>query len=417
MAEYTDFYNQKYIDICRRPQKYPIFKIEILDYNEYVIQDVTEDISLDTEGSISVKYQQGVRRTCEFSIININQKYLPSENSMFWYHRKFKLYTGLLDEANGDVYWFSQGVFFTQSISCEKKITHITGIDKFAAFTSDLGSSLLDVDYKISVIDDDTYGENLSDEELKKLQEQAPKISDIIRNILTIDKGNGFPVDPIEPIIDSKIEDERIPYDLTVNAGGFLGDIMIELAMMLGADIFYDVDGHLNLIKGTTDYLYVGQGVQWSFSEDKSDYISYTASYDIASAINKIMVYGEGYDGIYNYAIVSNDNPQSPVRISLVGVRQGESIETAMAYSISKCEDYAKYYLKMKSIIQLSATIECTYLPHLDVNKIIDIYDEFYSKSIQKHIIQGITIPFSKSSMKISATNVAVLPYYSTGVT
>lgn len=400
--EYVNVYDQKYVDICRRPQKYPVFKIEILDYNEYVIADVTDDIRIDEDGSIQIQYQQGVRRTCEFTITNIDKKYLPTENSMFWYHRKFKLYTGLKDQSNGDIYWFSQGVFFTKSISCEKKNTHISGIDKFAVFTSDLGSSLLDVDYKISVPEN---GEN------------APKISQVIKDILSIDKGNGFPVDPIQPIIDNSIADEEIPYDLTVSAGGFLGDIMIELAMMLGADIYYDTDGRLNVTKGTTDYLYTHQGSEWIFSEDKSDYISYTASYDITKAINKIMVYGEGYEGIYNYAIVTNDNPQSPVRISLVGVRQGESIETAMAYSTQKCIDYGKYYLKMKSIIQLSADIECTYLPHLDVNKMIDIYDEYYSKDVQRHIVQSITMPFMTQTMKISATNVALLPYYSEGVT
>ena len=36
----------------------------------------------------------------------------------------------------------------------------------------------------------------------------------------------------------------------------------------------------------------------------------------------------------------------------------------------------------MKSIVQLSADIEFTFLPHLDVNKVIDIYDEFYIKSV-----------------------------------
>ena len=400
--EYVNVYDQKYVDVCRRPQKYPVFKIEILDYNEYVIADVTNDIRIDEDGSIQIQYQQGVRRTCEFTITNIDKKYLPTENSMFWYHRKFKLYTGLKDQATGDIYWFSQGIFFTKSISCEKKCTHISGIDKFAAFTSDLGSSLLDVDYKISVPES---GEN------------APKISQVIKDILSIDKGNGFPVDPIQPIIDDSIANEEIPYDLTVNAGGFLGDIMIELAMMLGADIYYDTDGRLNVTKGTTDYLYTYQGSEWIFSEDKSDYISYTASYDITKAINKIMVYGEGHEGIYNYAIITNDNPQSPVRISLVGVRQGESIETAMAYSTQKCIDYGKYYLKMKSIIQLSADIECTYLPHLDVNKMIDIYDEYYSKDVQRHIVQSVTMPFMTQTMKISATNVAMLPYYSEGVT
>lgn len=400
--EYVNVYNQKYVDVCRRPQKYPVFKIEILDYNEYVIADVTDDIRIDEDGNIQIQYQQGVRRTCEFTIVNIDKKYLPSENSMFWYNRKFKLYTGLKDQSNGDVYWFSQGVYFTKSISCQKKSTHITGIDKFAAFTSDLGSSILDVDYKISVPED---GSN------------APKISDVISNILSIDKGNGFPIDPIAPIIDDSIKNEVIPYDLTVSAGGFLGDMLIEMAMMLGADIFYDNDGRLNVIKGTTDYLYSTQGVEWVFNEDRSDYISYSAAYDITKAINKIMVYGEGYEGIYNYAVVTNDNPQSPVRVSLVGVRQGESIETAMAYSTQKCIDYGKYYLKMKSIIQLSADIECVFLPHLDVNKSIDIHDDYYSKNVQRHIIQNITMPFTSQTMKISATNVALLPYYSEGVT
>lgn len=399
--EYTNVYNQKYIDICRRPIKYPVFKIEILDYNEYVIADVSQDIRLDEDGSIQIQYQQGVRRTCEFTISNINKKYLPTENSMFWYHRKFKLYTGLKDQSTGDIYWFSQGVFFTKSISCSKMTTHITGVDKFAMFTNDLGASLLDVDYKVSV-PEGTSG---------------IKISNVIKDILTIDKGNGYPVDPITPLIDVALQDEVLPYDLTIKAGGFLGDMLIDLAMMLGADIFYDTEGRLNVIKGTTDFFYSTQASQWVFSTDKSDYISYQSSYDITKAINRIMVYGEGYEGVYNYSIVTNDNPQSPVRISLVGIRQGESIETAMAYSTQKCTDYGKYYLKMKSIIQLSADIECTYLPHLDVNKMIDIYDEYYSKDVQRHIVQNITMPFITQTMKISATNVALLPYYAEGVT
>ena len=78
--EYVNVYDQKYVDVCRRPQKYPVFKIEILDYNEYVIADVTNDIRIDEDGSIQIQYQQGVRRTCEFTITNIDRKYLPTEN-------------------------------------------------------------------------------------------------------------------------------------------------------------------------------------------------------------------------------------------------------------------------------------------------------------------------------------------------
>lgn len=389
--DFFDNFDQKYIDLCRNPNKYPKFKIEVLDINENTIKDVSESVILDNSGSISISYQQGVRRSCSFSLININKEFLPTENSMFWYHRKFKLYLGLQDQKDGNIYWFSQGVYYTKDVSCEKNKVTINGIDKFGCLTSDLGASTLNAEYKILM------GES---------------IFQVIRDICKIDIGNDNYLDPKEPILSPTLKDVTLPYDLSVAAGGFLGDILIDLAMVLGADIFYNNDGHLCVTEGTTNFLYSTQGSQWSFSHDFSDYLSYTSNFDLSTAINKIRVWGEDKDGVFHYHTATNNNPKSPTRISLIGYRDGGDYETAMGYSDIRCQYFAEYYIKMKSIIQMSATINCTFLPHLDVNNLIDIYDDFFSKSMERHIIQSIDVPFQGTTMTITATNIAVLPYY-----
>ena len=66
------------------------------------------------------------------------------------------------------------------------------------------------------------------------------KIYDIIRSILLMDKWNGEVIDYIDPLLDPLYKDEVLPYDINKSAGSYLGDILIELANILGANIYYD---------------------------------------------------------------------------------------------------------------------------------------------------------------------------------
>lgn len=126
MAEFYNVYNQNYLNICKQSSKLVKIKLELLDWNEQTIGDITTNI-INTSGNININYQQGTRRTCSFSIVDKKVIYLPSENSPFWYKRKFKIYVGIAYDK--DIYYWSQGVFLIQSVSVNGYVLNIEGVD------------------------------------------------------------------------------------------------------------------------------------------------------------------------------------------------------------------------------------------------------------------------------------------------
>ena len=67
-TNFVDVYNTDYISLVKASVIKPKFKIELLDLYENTIGEITKDISADNSGSISINYQQGVRRSCSFTL-------------------------------------------------------------------------------------------------------------------------------------------------------------------------------------------------------------------------------------------------------------------------------------------------------------------------------------------------------------
>lgn len=390
MADFYDVYNQDYIEVAKRTERYPRFKIEFLDYSETVIGELINDISASEAGNIVNTYNQGVRRKCSFTVIDTTGKYLINENSPFWYHRKFKLYDGLYDIDKGNTYWFSQGVFFTIGVSVDKNKLSISGCDKFGLFTSDGGNSTLEGEYQI---DKDT------------------NINNAIIDTLLLDNGNGKPIDCVTPIIDIRLRNIKVPYDISVSGGGYIGDILIELATCLGADIYYDANGHLRVDKGTSDYFYSTKAPQWEFGSNDNIYIGSTVDYDFQSVINRITVCGDNTEGeVFSYT-AENHNPSSPTRIEIIGYRNGDTITTPAGFSNQSCKDYAEYYLEQKTMLATSISITTPLIPHFDVDKIITLTDRHYRYEKQRFIVTEVEVSLGVDVMNIKACNVASLPY------
>lgn len=394
--QYTDVFNAKYIEVAKRQTVYPKFKVQMLDVFENVSYEVTGDISKDTSGSISINYQQGVRRSVSLSFIDKDGQYFDSFlNQGSWALQKFKLLIGLLDVFTGDIYWFSQGIFYITAFSANRslssKIVTISGVDKFGIFGQQTGYNQLEATYLIP---------------------EGTKIYSAIKDILTIDAGNGFSIDPKEPILDPYFIDETTPYDITKSPGSYMSDILVELAYILGASIFYDVNGRLNIVRGTTDFSYSGQPSMWEFSDVMPEYMNPNLSIDVVNFINAVRVVGSNVnDKIYEYT-AENNNPSSPTRVELIG-RKIHYIETAMAYDEERAKEYAEYKLNELSVLQSSISFESTILPHLDVDEVVDVNDKYYKYVKKRFIIQSLSIPISTSDiMQISACDVATLPYW-----
>jgi len=396
--EYTDIINNRYLELVQRPVVFPKFKIEILDKTEkIVLKEITQDISNENSGSITMNYQQGVRMSCTLKILNEDGKYSQLEaGENFWIGSKFKLYIGIYDNDTGDTYWFSEGVYYvsnpvnTHSFS-EKYIT-INGVDKFGFLGSELNYNQLTGTYHADA---------------------GNKIYDIIKSILALDIGNGDFVDYVQPILDPLYAEEVLPYSVEKAPGAYLGDILIELANILGANIYYDKRGHLTVESGTEDISYSTEAPLWDFTDVLPEYSDSSVSYNYTDAVNVVTVVGNNVnDKIYSYT-AENNNPSSPTRIGLIGRKEKAPVETAMAYSQERAKDYAEYLLNKLSIVQTLINFNSSLIPHLDVDCVCNITDKYYNYSQQRFIIQSLTIPLNTTeNMSISASNVASLPYY-----
>lgn len=394
-----NLYNEDYIKIATKNNIHPKFKIQMLDEYENVIDEITGDISRDNSGSISNNYQQGVRRSVSLTFIDTEGKFLPDSNSnLIWANKKFKLFSGLLDTDTNEIFWFSEGVYYFSNVSSSRngadKLTTVNGVDKFGKFGSELGYNQLESTYLIPA---------------------GTKIYDAIKGILNIDIGNGYPIDPIEPVLDPLYIDEVCPYDISKSPSSYLSEMLIELADIIGCDIYYDADGRLHVDSGTIDSSYSNKPSIWDFSDVLPEYMNPSITTNFAEFINTVKVVGNNTnDKTYEYTAVNN-NPESPTRVDLIGTKS-TYIESASVYNTDRAKDYAEYKLNMFSILQLAVTFSCTFLPHLDVNKVITITDSYYKYEKQRFVIQSITLPLSYDGvMSISACNVASLPYYEGG--
>lgn len=347
----------------------PRIKIEFLYPDETVKEEITEDISTNG-GNLSINFQNGVRRSCNVSLINISKKYIPSPNTI-WIRNKFKLWLGL--EINGEDYFIPQGVFVVRnpeiSSNYSEKLMNLTGIDKFALLDGSLGGEL-DSIYQIPV---------------------GTNIYSVIKDILILAG------DTIPPLLDSKYKDEVSPYTLRKETGGTLGDILIELAGMLSANIYYNENGQFVFEEGSTDIIDNIKPSIWDFTTEEFEYLGSNVIYQFESIYNDVLVIGDNVDGNIATGRATNTNLLSPTRTQLIGKRT-KVIEDNIIYSDDLALQRANYELKRLIMLQSKTVIKSTPIFHLEVNKVITLTDSYYDFDFTRFLIQSINIPFSLGS-------------------
>lgn len=409
-----------------------LLKIELLSSNESVIGEITKDLTYDTQGQININYNQLVRRSCSLTVANVDNKYIPSPNNPIWYNRKFKLWVGVLDDT-GDVYWWSQGVYYSRSVTANAHTISIEAVDKGGALDGTLKTNLADAQYII---------------------EAGTAVSDAVKETLALNiganikmnnsdsyAGISMPIDPVKPLVDLSYNNKILQADVSVDTNSYIGELLTSLADSYGADVYYDAEGRLRFT-GIADIFFIDgyrcMAHQWDFINLSSGFANpnYEYSFD---GINAVTVYTnlssdaqalanaqteaktgdvpqDESEKVQNISYTAyNVNPQSPLRVGAVGLRQMSSqeieyIDTTQSDMETRCQQYAVSLLQKESLKGMSLSFECPLIPHLDVNKTIGITDEYQNINAETFIIQSITIPLGANSMKISSTNVNWMP-------
>lgn len=345
--EYFNHYSNTYINTIKSGNAHYKLRLEILSDNESVVGDITQDISLSTAGQITINYEQITRRSCSLTLIDVDDKYVPHKNSPFWINRKFKLWVGVVvhttirengvDKLADDIYWWSQGVFYTLSAVTQGHTLEIEGVDKGAALDGTLKLNMTDYEYII---------------------ERGDNLGETIKQIMALDVGasqkttmNGLiysgshPVDCTQPIIGVQYFNMNVYSQISVDANNYIGDIFTNLAELYAADCYYDTEGHFMFVPCITSVGYSYVPRQWEFDDLSSMFedVNYNYTYE---GENTVMYYTNSTDtGVANVSWTAyNTNPLSPLNIA-TGIRRAPSQEIPYYNyygdaEVEECEEY-----------------------------------------------------------------------------
>ena len=429
--EFYDRVNDNYLNMLKHPMQLWRVKLEILDHYENTIMCIEMDIDYSNAGNISCNNTQGTRKSCSITLINVSLDYIPTEDSPFWFNRKFRLYVGLVDNRHykqGDVeshwtnetdtYWFSKGVYITQDIHVDSTAHTVTisGIDKFGQ-----------LDGSLNVLQAD---------EMNTVFEYGAPIRDVIQDILTLNMGNGQVLDPIEPLIDEESLNTVYLYkEFTLSAGQYYGDFLSELATSYGADVFYDNVGRLVFRRMFADDFPYWIGFKAPALEVKYHLPGYQNPQESLklTGVNKIIVSTDNVETPNASYTAVNTNPRSPLCYNKIGARtlpenggvviinagnivteenterdptlKGEGEELVR----KRCQDYAEYRLMQETCLGTSITFNSAPYLHLNEGDVIAVTDPDFGLDCDLYIINSITFPLGADSIQIEMSNLGFL--------
>ena len=367
----------------------PRFRVFWLNQDETVKTVLPEKDIL--SGSYSENYQNGQRRSLSLELYNEDGRYTPNINGI-WQDVKFSLYIGLeLDDET--ILWFSKGIYYILNASVShgvgQKTVSVDLGDKYSILESSLGT--LETSYTIDA---------------------GILIKDVVDDILRKSKGNGEILDPKEIVYDPSFYYKKTQAKIVKEAGSNFGAIIIELATQLSAEVFYDVDGHLNFVPISDVTKDRDKPIIFQIYDYYGDFSSNNISLNLGDAVNRIVVTGSNVNGGIVEATAINDNPESPLCYQRIGYRTAPVINDTNITSEVLAQERANYELRNKLILKSSINVDVVFNPLLTVNNLIGVTDEYYEMEQESFLIQSISYSIGDNGMmSISCSNIVNLPF------
>lgn len=364
MVTFNDYINALKTYSIRKP----IMKVEFLrQEDETPLKQVTTQLRLD--GGLNIQNKNGVRRTLDFTLDNITQEYFPSLDSTIWLGQKFKLYLGMM--VNNEEYYLPQGIFVHDSPSVsDDGGVNISGADKFSLLDGSMGGEI----------------------DLITIIASGLTVDNVIKSLMSLSQ------DPKDPIIDTELGSQIVPYQIILEEGDNLGKALTDLAFSFSANVFYNEEGHLVFEPDTPDNI---KGSVWDFDGDsisEKDYQNGDAKYDFSEVYNRILVIGNNVNGTIVRAVVENNDLLSDTSIPNIGLTRTFVVKDDIIYTVQYCIERGKYELKRRTSVLTSGGYNFLPLWHLDVDKVVTVNEDRINMNKKRKLIQSLNIPLDSTS-------------------
>ena len=196
------------------------------------------------------------------------------------------------------------------------------------------------------------------------------------------------------------------PYEIRMEYGKTYADILLEFATILGAYIYYDVDGRLTIEPTQDDIVDSSKPILWTFTPNEQEFLSEDSSHDFGTFYNDIIVIGYTTNGKQAKGRAQNKNTASPTAVQIVGIKTYPPYEDTAYYTDEQCNELAEYYLKRQTIKQRSVQISSAPMFHLRENRLIECVRP-YTMEKEALLISGYDLPIGTTgTMSITATSV-----------
>ena len=367
----------------------PLFRVLKLRENETVDNDISQYV---IGGSIDINKQSGQLRAANITLSNENDNIVYSPRGLVWEGSKIRIDGGVV--IDNILYWSPLGVFIMKSPS-------------FQGNNASRTVSLPLVD-KWGLWDGSVYGNT----EFKTIIPVGVPMSQVFDSIVHENNGENKHImwDSKDVIIDSNCQGHNTYYTIKQDAGQPKSQLMLDMAKTICADLSYDINGHMRVKNNVLDFKNSNFSPIWRFSEGDVDCALPTLTYNRSKYYNKIITKGAIVNGYQFTASIENTNKKSLYNTYDTPI-VSKTNKNSKLFSDQLCQEQCMYEMVQQSRGLISLVMECSFMPFLDVDKMI--YLNFPSLNInnEQFIIDGISFNMGtdcKMNLKLTSNNEVV---------
>ena len=262
--------NQEDFNVVKQPFINKYLKLNVLNFNLSVVNEISGNlISFD----VSVNADSDLRRSCSVSFVVTDSSFEPESGSQIWLNSFIQPYVGYENIYTGEIQWYNQGIYLINTPTYFYDATNNTlsfqGLDLMSKLTGVRNGALPGVPTII------------------------PQGSSVREAMIAAIKLAGFTKYVVNECTNIDGSIQAVPYDIQVNQGGYVFDIIKQLRDILpNYQVYFDVNGvfHYDQIpSGDNDPVLIDDTL-WN-DVNMSDNITT----DFESVKNYIEVYGKSH--------------------------------------------------------------------------------------------------------------------------
>lgn len=262
--------NQEDFNVVKQPFINKYLKLNVLNFNLSVVNEISGNlISFD----VSVNADSDLRRSCSVSFVVTDSSFEPEPGNQVWLNNFIQPYVGYENIYTGEVQWYNQGIYLINTPTYFYDATNNTlsfqGLDLMSKLTGVRNGALPGVPTII------------------------PQGSSVREAMIAAIKLAGFTKYVVNECTNTDGSIQAVPYDIQVNQGGYVFDIIKQLRDILpNYQVYFDVNGvfHYDQIpSGDNDPVLIDDTL-WN-DVNMSDNITT----DFESVKNYIEVYGKSH--------------------------------------------------------------------------------------------------------------------------